>query len=120
MAEKVGADAGYAGVLSSQPHELGAHRGSGAELRTTWGRREPYELGELAEVIPFGWRKPKVPRTAVGRNSAVFESLMAWAGSPANAGIEVLTAAHLQNEHYRDHPLGPLDLGELAGYCEVS
>ena len=112
MAGLVGADAGYVGVLTHNPMSRG-HRGGGAELRTTWGRREPYALAELAEVIPLGWRKPKVPRTAVGRNVGVFESLMTWAGSSANAGIEVLTAAHVQNEHYRDHPLGPLDLGEL-------
>ena len=117
MAELVGADAGYVGVLTHNPMSRG-HRGSGAELRTTWGRHEPYELGELAEVIPFGWRKPKIPRTDAGRNSAVFESLMAWAGSPANAGIAVLAAANVQNDHYRDHPLGPLDLGELAGIAK--
>ena len=111
MAEVVEADSGYAGVLTHNPMS----RAHGSDLRTTWGRRDPYELGELAEVIPFGWRKPKIPRTDAGRNSAIFESLMAWAGSPANARIAVLAAANVQNDQYRDHPLGPLDLGELAG-----
>ena len=114
MAELVGADSGYAGVLTHNPMS----RAHGPGLRTTWGRREPYQLGELAEVIPFGWRKPKIPRTDAGRNSAIFESLMRWAGSPANAGIAVLAAANVQNDQYRNHPLGPLDLGELAGIAK--
>ena len=114
MAELVGADAGYAGVLTHNPMS----RAHGPGLRTTWGRREPYELAELAKVIPFGWRKPKIPRTGIGRNVSIFESLMAWAGSPANAGIEVLTAAHVLNEEYRGHPLGSLDLGELLGIAK--
>ena len=114
MAEVVGADAGYAGVLAHNPMS----KGHGPGMHTTWGRREPYSLGELAEVIPFGWQKPKIPRTGIGRNVSIFESLMTWAGSPSNAGIAVLAAAHVQNEKYRDHPLGPLDLGELSGIAK--
>lgn len=37
---------------------------AGTEFKTYWVRREPYELAELAEVIPEGWRRPRVAQTA--------------------------------------------------------
>ena len=115
MSELVQADRGYGAVLCHNPMSKGHGRG----MRTTWGRRDPYDLGELAEIIPLGWRKPKVPISSIGRNCAIFESLMQWAGRPANAQIAVLAAAHLQNERYRDHPLGPLDLGRARGDRQI-
>ena len=78
----VGADAGYTGVLTHNPMEDAQLPG----FETHWLRREPYTLDELAAFIPFGWRRPKVSRTAVGRNCDVFAHCMRWAGSPANLG----------------------------------
>ena len=114
MSEFVKADRGFAGVLCHNPMA----KGHGAGLRTTWLRREPYDLGELATVIPLRWRRPKIPRTEIGRNVGLFQSLLQWAGRPANAGIQVIAAANVANECYRDHPLGPLDLGELAAIAK--
>ena len=111
MAGQVGADRGYTGVLSHNPMA----KGHGAGLRTTWGRREPYGLNELAKIIPLGWRRPKIPSTGIGRNCGLFEALMRWAGRQENAQIAALTAAHVANEAYRDHPLGPVGPVELRG-----
>ena len=107
MAEAVGADAGYAGVLSHNPMA----RAHGPDLRTKWGRREPYPLKELAEIIPLGWRVPKVPLTAVGRNCTLFLALCRWAGSPANLSYDVLPAALAANQDF-DYPL---EYAEVAG-----
>ena len=89
LAEVVKADAGYNGVLSHNPMVSDP----GQNLRTEWLREEPYPLVALAEVIPFGWRAPTVPKTGIGRHEAMFRALLKWAGSPDNLGVAVLTAA---------------------------
>ena len=89
MGQVVGADASYNGVLSHNPMVPD----QGQNLKTDWMRKRPYSLAELAEVIPFGWKRPAVPQTAVGRNFSMFKSLMIWAGSPQNIDVEVLSAA---------------------------
>ena len=108
-AAELDADAGYGGVLSHNPvppPESG--------LVTTWGREAPYELRELAAVIPKGWRRPHLLRTAIGRNVALFEAGMRWAGSPANVDLEVLPALRIANrERFAEHPAGPLPDGEV-------
>lgn len=80
LAHATGADAGYSGLLSRCPT---FRRG---DLAVAWGRAEPYGLGELAEYIPAGWRRPRLPATAPGRNCAVFAGLRRWAYRPANWG----------------------------------
>ena len=108
-AAELGADAGYGGVLAHNPVPP-----RWAGLHTTWGREEPYELRELAEPIPKGWRRPHLPRTAIGRNVALFERGMRWAGSEANLGHPVLPALRVANrEYFREHPAGPLPDGEV-------
>ena len=101
------ADAGYNAVLSHNPMAKAA----GAAAATTWGRRDAYTLEELGSVIPFGWRRPSAPRSAVGRNVALFETLMRWAGSAANAEVDVLAAAMTANEQFDE----PLPASEVAG-----
>ena len=76
-----------------------------ASTVTTWGdRREPYTLDELAEVIPFGWKAPKIADSAIGRNVDLFRALMRWAGQQCNARLDVLTAAMAANQDF-DAPL---------------
>lgn len=110
------ADEGYNGVLTHNPMSKG-HRAGGRDLVTAWTRREPYSLGpgseyeDLGRVIPFGWRKPAVPATAVGRNCAVFDACMKWAGSPANLALPVLPAALAANQSMQP----PMDYDEVAG-----
>ena len=112
MAQKVEADAGYGQVLSHNPMVPVASQ----RLKTDWLRRRPYPLQELAEIVPFGWRRPAVPSTGIGRNCSLFEAGMTWAGSPANLGVPVLTALVVINaEVARKHGKPPLDAGEVAG-----
>ena len=102
-----GADAGYTGVLTHNPMEKAQLTG----FRTHWLRQDPYSLGELSDYIPFRWRKPKVSRTAAGRNCDVFCHCMRWAGSPANLQRPVFNEAHRVNDGF---PV-PLDPPEVAG-----
>ena len=90
------ADPGYTGVLTHNP--MAAAHGRG--FVTNWGRCEPYRLDELAEVIPFGWRIPKVALTAAGRNSALFDALRRFAGSPDNAEHDLFAVAMAINQGF--------------------
>ena len=101
------ADAGYTGVLTHNPMKAAQPAG----FETHWLRREPYTLGELAEFIPFRWRRPKPSRTAAGRNCDVFAHCMRWAGSPANLGVPVLDEALGVNNGFKF----PLGVSEVAG-----
>ena len=112
MAQKVEADAGYGQVLSHNPMVPDPAQ----RLRTDWLRRRPYPLQELAEIIPFGWRRPSVPSTGIGRNCTLFEAGMKWAGSPANLGVPVLSALMAINAQVaKRHGKAPLDVGEVSG-----
>ena len=107
-ATATGADPGYAGVLAHNPTMPGD-----SPYRTTWGRREPYLLDELASVIPFGWPPPAVRQTGVGRNCDLFHDLMIWAGRRENAAIPVLSAALVRNQQF-DHPLPESEVAATA------
>ena len=89
LGQVVGADASYNGVLSHNPMVPD----QGQNLKTDWMRKRPYSLDELAEVIPFRWKRPTVPRTAIGRNWMTVLALLKWAGSPVNQHLPVLPAA---------------------------
>lgn len=106
-AARLGADAGYTGVLTHNPMKAAQL----AAFRTHWLRREPYTLGELAEFVPFRWRRPKPSRTAVGRNCDIFAHCMRWAGSPANQDVPVWLEAERINDGFQV----PLDPPEVAG-----
>ena len=80
-------------------------------FETHWLRREPYTLDELSAFIPFGWRRPKVSRTAVVRNGDVFAHCMRWAGAP------VLGEAHRINDGFK-HPLDPPEVGGISRSVE--
>ena len=112
--QALGADPGYNGVLTHNPMRS-AHRHGG--FLTHWGRKQPYSLGELSEVIPKGWRLPVKPTTDAGRNCALFVGLMKWAGSPANIGREVLAVARVTNDGL-DVPLGDSEVAGLAKSVE--
>ena len=109
-ASAVEADSGYTGVLSHNPMA----RAHGPGFATNWGRREPYRLPELAEVIPFGWRIPKVPRTGEGRNCALFDALRRFAGSPENAEHDLFTVAMAINQGFER----PLSVQEVRGIAK--
>lgn len=107
------ADAGFNGVLSHNPI-CGGHRSSGRALITTWGRREPFSLDELAEAIPQGWRMPHVPTTEAGRNDSLFRALMRWSGMPSHWGVDVLDQALVLNAQFEP----PMFLSEVLGIAK--
>lgn len=107
-AQAVGADRGFTAVLSHNPMSR-AQRGTA--LKTTWGERDPYTLSGLADYVPRSWRKPTVPATAVGRNCALFEAGMKWAGSEANLGAPVLAVLAVANSEFET----PLERREVEG-----
>ena len=71
--EHMGADAGFVGVLSSNP----VH----GDYSSTWrddANGLGFDLPDLARAIPAGWRRPTRAadlRTEAGRNCALFASL---------------------------------------------
>ena len=103
------ADPGYTGVLTHNP--MAAAHGRG--FFTNWGRHEAYRLDELAAVIPFGWRIPKVALTAAGRNCALFDALRRFAGSPDNAEHDLFAVAMAINQGF-DIPLGVPEVRGIA------
>ena len=109
----VGADPGFAGVLAHNP----AARYRQDQFRTTWGRRAPYTLDDLASVIPFRWEPPAVRQTGIGRNCDLFHDLMIWAGRRENATIPVLSAAPVRNQQF-DHPLAESEVAATARSVE--
>ena len=103
------ADRGYMGVLTHNPMSK-AH---GPGFKTQWLRRDPYSLGELARVIPFGWKRPLVSCTDIGRNCDLFRALMRWAGCPENMVNDCLAAAHVINQSF-DIPLPHAEVAATA------
>ena len=88
------ADPGYVGVLTHNPMA----RAHGPGFVTNWRETEPYRLDELAEVIPFGWRIPKIPRTAEGRKTGLFLAVMHFAGKPEHAEHNLLAVTIATNQ----------------------
>jgi hypothetical protein len=66
------ADRSYAHTLTKTP----AHQ----KWVTHWGRKQPYELGELREYLPkdLPLYIPKTVATGLGRNVTLFDGLRAW------------------------------------------
>ena len=108
-ADALQADSGYTATLSHNPMSA-AH---GPAFVTNWLHRDAYALPELGEVIPFGWRRPIVSRTGVGRNCDLFESLIRWAGRPENRTNDCLSAAHVINQSF-DIPLPHAEVAATA------
>ena len=75
----LGADPGYCGVLSSNP----VH----ADYQASYPRADPYALADLASWIPKGWRVPRVPTTAEGRNVDLFRALCKLALGGSDEGL---------------------------------
>lgn len=96
----LGADPGYNGILSHNPY-LAAYAPESPYM-TRWGRRQPFTLDELAEVIPIGWTPPKPRPGPIGRNVDLFNGLMQWAGRAENRGLCVHTAAVVLNQGFAD------------------
>ena len=119
------ADHGYTGVLCRNPMEE-AHldaRAVDGPCRTIWGRREPYALAELTNLIPFGWRRPTVEVSAIGRNVTLFRTLMRETGKPSNWGRPVLPLALAVADGIRetlggDHPFTDAEVRDTAASVE--
>ena len=107
------ADRGYTGVLSHNPMAAG----HGPGFITAWGRPEPYGLDELGSFVPRGWRIPKQPSTAIGRNCGLFKDGLRWAGSKSNIGLDVESWLLITNQRY-DVPLPPDEVRGIARSVE--
>ena len=111
--EAMQGDPAYTQILTHNP----LWEGSG-EFKTHWGRKEPYKLQEMAEVIPFGWEAPVVHQNAVGRNVTLFQALMVWAARAENRGRDVLTAAYVVNQRLEPEPLPESEVRSTARSVE--
>ena len=110
-ADALQADSGYTGVLSHNPMS----RAHGPGFVTNWFHRSPYSLPQLGELIPFGWRKPTIAVTGIGRNCSMFDTLLQWAGKPENQENDVLAAAMSINEEIgRLHGKAAMDQSEVG------
>lgn len=107
-------DSSFRGVLTHNPVSLLGRRQG---LITTWGRRAPYSLKELAAIIPPEWHLPPVKKTAIGRNCDLFATGMRWAGSPQHIGLEVLPMLLATNQQF-SHPLPEQEVGHIARSIE--
>ena len=108
--QRVEADPDFTGVLTLNPMHSG-HHGS---FKTWWGRRDPYLLDELAEVIPFGWRLPTLKRTGIGRNVDLFQAAMRESGKPRTWGKDVTALVVGLNEAL-EAPLDHAEALAIAG-----
>ena len=81
LREALHADAGFSGVLVANPTH--------ADYDTVWLKRDAYTLDDLRAYIPGNWRRPKVPRTDVGRNNDIFRALLRYAGNAAHSDADV-------------------------------
>ena len=89
-----------------------------APHKTFWGRTAPFELAELVGCLPAGWKMPRVPKTAVGRNDGLFRALCSFVGRPSNYHVsqsELAAVADMKNQAFTLHGLPPLDRPEVAG-----
>ena len=104
------ADTGFVGCLQRNPVQ--------EPHKTFWGRTAPFELVELAACLPAGWKMPRVPKTAVGRNDGLFRALCSFVGRPSNYHVspsELAAVADMKNQGFALHGLPPLDGTEVAG-----
>ncbi|MDE0385815.1 MAG: replication initiation protein [Defluviicoccus sp.] len=100
-AQTSGADPAYSGLLAHNPTRHFREE----EFSVTWGHREPRTLEQLASVIPFGWERPEVRQTGIGRNADIFAAGMSWAGRQANVHLPVLPALmSIMEEVLEAHP----------------
>lgn len=119
------ADEGFTGVLCRNPMES-VHRDARAvdgPCRTLWGRREPYTLRELTNIIPLGWKRPTVAVSAIGRNVTLFRNLMRETGKKRNWGKPVLPLAIAMADGIRrtldgDHPFTDREVRDTAASVE--
>jgi len=114
----VQADVGYEHVLTHNPMS----RGHGPDFGTRWLQKRPYTLATLRAYLPPGYRLPSLPQTAPGRNCAVFEGCMKWAGSQKHLGLPVRPVAQLLNAQLaqaglasKEGETGPLSESEIDG-----
>ena len=76
-----------------------------------WGRRKPYTLDELSSVIPFGWRKPRIAQSGIGRNRDLF-----MATCRGDCNVPALTIAHsINGDVGASYGRDPLPDSEVAG-----
>ena len=113
FAAAVSADPGFGGMGRNPTYR---------DAKTIWGRWQPYTLDQLASVVPFGWERPLVATTGIGRNVDLFQTGLRWAGKRANATLPVLAALHAINAEvaamHGKPPLPDAEVGDIARSIE--
>ena len=89
-------DPAYSGALARNPIVKPRWR-----TQSLWFRKEPWTLEELDNAatwaLPEDWKPATATPGAVGRNCAMFEGLMAWAGREAHRFESILMQAKAIN-----------------------
>ncbi len=103
------ADPGFVSVLCSNPTH--------ADYRTHYGQRDPYELRDLAAVIPPRWRVPSFQRcrSDVGRNCCLFMAGCRYAGNLSRSDTEVVLHIQITNMQHAIYEESLLPPTPLAG-----
>ena len=97
----LGADPAFSGLGRNPAHP---------DAAVTWGADAPYSLADLSSVVPFGWRKPRVSMTGIGRNRDLF-----MATCRGDRSVPALTIAHAMNREVADrYGRDPLPDAEVA------
>ena len=107
-----GADAGFRAVLAANPEHH--------DYQTTYGRVDPYQLRELAAVIPAEWRMPARLgdiRSEAGRNCTLFIRGCRWGGRLSRSDDEVAEHIRMLNRQFV-HPLNAPEVdGIIRSIC---
>ncbi len=94
FADVLGADPGYTSVLFRNGP---LHVEREGWVVTYGGPPGGWTLYELADWIPKGWRRPRPPATAEGRNCSLFMALCRFAGTSAGRTADLAIEAEQLN-----------------------
>ena len=109
----LGGDPGFNGVLCHNAVY------PGDELVTDWLCDNPYTLGVLGACVPKDWKRPPriELRSAAGRNCALFDAGMRFAGSRKRIGMRVEPVLQSLNGEF-EHPLPGSEVVTIATSVE--
>lgn len=114
----------YAQVLEADPGYTSMlfRNGPLHEIRSGWhveynGPPGGWSLYELSDWVPYGWRRPRRPLTAEGRNTSVFLSLCRFAGSARGRTADLAVEAARLNGKFQA-PLPGREIHHVVKHVE--
>ncbi len=114
FADVLKSDPGYTSVLFRNGP---VHTEREGWVVTYGGPPGGWTLYELADWIPEGWRRPRPPATAEGRNSSLFMSLCRFAGTSAGRTADLAREAARLNGAFA-FPLPEREVGHVVKSVE--